>query len=73
MFKTFLETMMFRDINEVDENSLKELINEAFERKELPQPFLSLKDTSNVVEHFGKLVDKYGEDVIINYYLPRAS
>jgi len=73
MFKTFLETMLYGDVNHVDNASLKELINEAFERKELPQPFLSLKDANNVIEHFGTLVDKYGEDVIINYYLPRAS
>jgi hypothetical protein len=73
MFKTFLETMLYGDVNHVDNASLKEMINEEFKRKELPQPFLSLKYSSNVVEHFGKLVDKYGEDVIINYYLPRAS
>jgi len=73
MFKVFLETMLYGDISHTDNASLKELINEAFERKEIPQPFLSLKDASDVVEHFGKLVDKYGEDVIINYYLPHAS
>jgi hypothetical protein len=73
MFKRFLETMLYGDINHVDNASLKEMINEAFKRKEIPQPFLSLKDASDVVEHFSTLVDKYGEDVIIKYYLPRAS
>jgi hypothetical protein len=73
MFKRFLETMLYGDINQVDNASLKEMINEAFKRKEIPQPFLSLKDASDVVEHFSTLVDKYGEDVIIKYYLPRAS
>jgi len=73
MFKTFLETMLYGDISHTDESSLKGLLNEAFKRKEIPQPFLSLKDASDVVEQFKTLVDKYGEDVIINYYLPRAS
>jgi hypothetical protein len=73
MFKTFLETMMFGDISHIDEISLKKLIDAAFQRKEIPQPFLTLKGSVNVVEHFEKLVDKYGEDIIINYYLPHAS